>query len=131
MFIVSSKEIDSSAKVKYYKRKIEKAMSKIILVTTTFDSKEEALALAKRLLEKRLIACAQLSSPFQSLYWWKGVIEPDTEYNLLVKSIEPLWETLKKEIELLHPYDVPEIISTPVLDVNVEYKKWMLEELQK
>lgn len=106
-------------------------MSKIILVTTTFDSKEEALELAKRLLEKRLIACAQLSSPVQSLYWWKGVIEPDTEYKLLVKSIESLWKKLKKEIELLHPYDVPEILSTPVLDVNAEYKEWLLEELQK
>lgn len=106
-------------------------MSKIILVTTTFDSKKEALDLAKKLLEKRLIACAQLSSPVESLYWWKGVIEPDTEYKLLVKSVESLWDTLRKEIELLHPYDVPEIISTPVHDVNDEYKKWLLEELQK
>jgi len=106
-------------------------MSKIILVTTTFDSKKEALDLAKKLLEKRLIACAQLSSPVESLYWWKGVIEPDIEYKLLVKSVESLWDTLRKEIELLHPYDVPEIISTPVLDVNDEYKKWLLEELNK
>jgi periplasmic divalent cation tolerance protein len=117
--------------IRYYKRKTEKAMNKIILVTTTFDSKREALELAKQLLEKRLIACAQLSSPVESLYWWKGVIEPDTEYKLLVKSIASLWDTLKKEIELLHPYDVPEILLTPVLDVNDAYKKWILEELQK
>ncbi len=105
-------------------------MNKIIHVTTTFDSKNEALDLAKQLLEKRLIACAQLSSPVESLYWWKGVIEPDTEYKLLVKSVESLWDSLKKEIEALHPYDVPEILSTPVLDVNDEYKKWLFEELQ-
>lgn len=67
----------------------------------------------------------------ESLYWWKGVIEPDTEYKLLVKSVESLWDTLKKEIELLHPYDVPEILLTPVLDVNDAYKKWILEELKK
>jgi len=106
-------------------------MSKMILVTTTFSKKEDALALAKTLLGKRLIACAQLSSPVESLYWWKDTIEQEVEYKLSVKSVEYLMENLMNEIKNRHPYDVPEIVVTPVIRVNAEYKKWLQEELQQ
>ena len=105
-------------------------MRKMILVTTTFSKKEDALELAKKLLQKRLIACAQLSSPVESLYWWKDTIEQEVEYKLSVKSTESLWDRLKDEINNTHPYDVPEIVATPVVLVNDEYEKWLLEELQ-
>ncbi len=117
-------------KAEYYKRTTEKAMSKMILVTTTFNKKEDAINLAKHLLKKRLIACAQLSSPVESLYWWKGSIEQEMEYTLSVKSSESLWNILKDEIKSAHPYDVPEIIATPVVQASDEYKEWLLEELQ-
>jgi len=105
-------------------------MSKMILVTTTFAKKDDALDLAKDLLKKRLIACAQLSSPVESLYWWKDSIEQEMEYKLSVKSIRSLWGRLKDEIRKAHPYEVPEIAASSMELVNDEYEKWLLEELQ-
>ncbi len=105
-------------------------MSKMILVTTTFDKKEDALHLAKHLLRKRLIACAQLSSSVESLYWWKDSIEQEVEYTLNVKSSGTLWSRLKDEIKSEHSYDIPEIIAIPVTHVSDEYEKWLLETLQ-
>ena len=105
-------------------------MTDTIVVTTTLDKKEDAIHLGKQLLQKRLIACAQVSGPVDSLYWWKGNIEQAQEYKLLMKSSQPLWERLREAIEVQHPYDIPEIISMEISGVNVEYQAWLLEELQ-
>lgn len=102
-----------------------------IVVHTTLEGKEEALALGRILLEKRLIACAQVESPVDSLYWWKGVIEQAQEYRLVMKSSQDLWNKLQQEIQKHHPYDVPEIIAVPVFAVSESYQQWLGEELQQ
>lgn len=112
-------------------RGAEKSMSDAIVVITTVTNKDEALELGKLLLTKRLIGCAQVSGPVQSLYWWKGKIEQDEEYRLIMKSRAPLWQMLEEEIRLNHPYDIPEILATPVSAVNKDYEEWLLEELRK
>lgn len=106
-------------------------MTDTIVVTTTLEKKEDAIHLGKQLLQKRLIACAQVSGPVDSLYWWKGKIEQAQEYKLLMKSSQSLWERLREAIEAQHPYDIPEIISMEISAVNVDYQTWLLEELQK
>lgn len=102
-----------------------------MVVSTTLAKKEDAVSLGKQLLQKRLIACAQVSGPVDSLYWWKGAIVQEQEYKLLMKSRQTLWGELLTAIETLHPYDIPEIIATPVSGVNTGYQKWMAEVLQK
>lgn len=106
-------------------------MTDTIVVTTTFDKKEDAVRLGKALLQKRLVACAQVSGPVDSLYWWKDEIEQAQEYKLLMKSTQSLWDSLREEIQRQHPYDIPEIISMEVSAVNAEYQDWLHEELQK
>lgn len=106
-------------------------MTDAIVVTTSFEKKEDAANLGKQLLQKRLIACAQVSGPVDSLYWWQGKIQQEKEYTLLMKSRQSLWHPLREEVERLHPYDVPEIIATPVSSVSDDYREWLLEELQR
>ncbi len=106
-------------------------MTDTIVVTTTLDKKEDAVHLGRLLLEKRLIACAQVSGPVESMYWWKGEIEQAQEYKLLVKSTQSLWVRLRETIEEQHPYDIPEIISMEISAVNTEYQHWLLEELKQ
>lgn len=100
-------------------------MSDTILVYTTFEEKEEALQLGRILLEKRLIACAQIDSPVDSMYWWNGAIEQAKEYRLLMKSSQSLWKELEHEICRCHSYDVPEILAVPVSEIGSDYHKWM------
>ena len=105
-------------------------MSETIVVTTTFEQKNEALKLAEILLEKRLVACARIEGPVESLYWWKGKIEYASEYKLVMKSSVSLWGKLEKTIRLKHPYDVPEIVAVSVEYVSKDYDKWLHEELK-
>ena len=97
------------------------------LVTTTTDTKENARIITKALLEKKLIACAQCTAT-QSSYRWKGKVIEDEEIYLQMKTKKSLFPKIKKEIESLHTYDVPEIIMTPLLDANEKYIQWIEDE---
>lgn len=104
-------------------------MSDIIIVHTTVSSKEEARLMCRTLLEKRLIACAQIDSPVESLYWWKEKIEEAREYRLQMKTRQHLWPALEAEIRDLHSYDIPEILAVSVVKWSEAYADWMGKEL--
>ncbi len=106
-------------------------MSDTMVVSTTLESKDDASRLADLLLEKRLIACAQISGPVESLYWWKGKVERAIEYKLAMKSRRNLWLELERIIRLNHPYDVPEIIATSNDHISHDYEQWLVGELKR
>jgi periplasmic divalent cation tolerance protein len=99
-----------------------------IIVTVSFPNKEIALEIAKQLIEKRLIACAQFSA-IDSLYRWQNQLEKSQEVMMHAKSIHTYWPAIQTSIKQLHPYEVPEIIATSILEIDASYLHWMLEEL--
>lgn len=105
------------------------SMFRPLLVKTTFTSKADAEKMAMTLLNQGLTACAQISGPTQSFYWWKGKIETQEEYVLVLKSEASLYNTLEQEIKKNHPYDLPEIIGTEISRISGEYRTWMEGEL--
>jgi len=100
-----------------------------IIVTTTCDSKEAAETIVKRVLEKRLAACVQVSGPVESSYWWKQAIAVDKEYTIQMKSENSLFIRLSQVIRKVHPYEVPEIIATEICAIDDDYLAWMKQEL--
>lgn len=101
-------------------------MSEMILVYTTFPDWESAERIVKELLEKKLVACANLRE-HKAFYWWEGKIEEDNEVGAILKTKVELWDELKKELKEKHPYTVPAIIRIDIDTVNKEYLKWLLE----
>ncbi|MBT8346149.1 MAG: divalent-cation tolerance protein CutA [Desulfofustis sp.] len=100
-----------------------------IVVSTSVDNEDAARSIAELVLGKRLAACVHIHPPMTSLYWWKGEITSDSEYLLSMKSDRNLFNRLVEAIRSVHPYEVPEIIATDVVDVDREYSAWMREEL--
>ena len=100
-----------------------------VVVSTSVDKEEAARSIALQVLEKRLAACVHIHQPMTSLYWWKGEIASDSEYLLSMKSTRTLFNRLVEAIRSVHPYEVPEIIATDIVDVDREYGAWMREEL--
>jgi periplasmic divalent cation tolerance protein len=96
----------------------------MIVVYTTFPDWESAKKVIRALLEKRLIACANLRE-HKALYWWEGKIEEDDEIGAILKTDDDKWEELKEVIKELHPYSTPLIMKIDVKDVNDEYIKWL------
>ncbi|MBO3798727.1 MAG: divalent-cation tolerance protein CutA [Thermoproteota archaeon] len=106
-------------------------MSRYIQVLTTTGGREEAVKIARILLERRLAGCVQVLGPVSSLYWWKGKIEEAEEWLCVIKSREDLYEELEKTIRENHSYEVPEIITMPIVSGSRSYLEWMSMELKK
>ena len=100
-----------------------------VVVSTTCDSEQMAHQIGKHVLEKRLAACVQILPAITSLYWWQKEIAKDDEFLVTMKSDHRLFERLAGEIRSIHPYEVPEIIATPIVGVDEDYARWMKEEL--
>jgi len=101
----------------------------IIAITTT-PSKNEAEKIAKTLLEERLIACANIIGPVQSLFWWQGKIDEAQEHLILMKTRKDLFSKLSEKVKALHSYQVPEIIAMPIVEGFKPYLEWLESSLK-
>ncbi len=96
-----------------------------ILVFMTTGSKREAQRIAQVLLEKRLIACANIYGPVESHFWWQGKIEKAKEFLVLMKSHQSLFSKLSQAVKKIHGYDVPEILGVPIVEGFQPYLQWL------
>jgi periplasmic divalent cation tolerance protein len=99
-----------------------------VQVQTAVPSREEGLRIARSAVDARLAACVQVIGPMTSTYWWKGEVEVQQEYLLLLKTPAARYADLERHIWQEHSYDVPEIISLPVGAGLASYLAWMDEE---
>ena len=101
-----------------------------ILVYIINPTKKEARKIAKHLLEKKIIACANIFGPINSLYPWKGKIADETEFVLIVKTIKDNFEKVEEEVEKIHSYTIPCIIKISVSS-NEKCFNWLKNEVKK
>ena len=106
-------------------------MSVPLVITTAFEGRVDAEKMATMLLEKRLVACAQISGPVSSSYWWQGKVVSSEEYLLVMKSDESRYYELEQLIRELHPYETPEIIATVITHLSEDYRQWLENELRR
>ena len=103
-------------------------MAEFITVQTTIDSKEGAQKIAEAIVGKRLAACAQVSGPITSTYWWQGKMEQAEEWICTAKTRSELYNKLEQAIREVHTYDVPEILAVNVVAGNADYLNWVSQE---
>ena len=100
-------------------------MASVILIST-FPNKKTITSIANQLVKKKLAACVNITK-ISSVYSWKGKIENQSEYLALFKTTKKNLRSLKKELEKLHPYDVPEIVEINPISINKPYLKWLVD----
>ncbi|HNT30680.1 MAG TPA: divalent-cation tolerance protein CutA [bacterium] len=101
-------------------------MSNLALLYITNSSIEEAKKLARHLLEKRLIGCANIY-PIDSMYWWDGKIVEDGEAVLIAKCTPETVDQARTEVLAVHPYDTPCVLRLDA-DANEKYFQWIASE---
>ena len=102
-----------------------------IQIQITFPAAELALATAKKLVQEKLVACAQVCGTVQSVYVWKDVCQTSTETLLLAKTTLPLFERLEAVVRADHPYECPQIVALPIVAANTDYLDWLNEQLRE
>ena len=102
-----------------------------LIVFVTAPNEEEAQRIAQKLLSDQLAACVNILPGMTSVYTWKGETCEDREVLLLIKTRAALFEALSATIEDAHPYEVPEIIATPISAGSTGYLNWIDEVTQQ
>lgn len=101
---------------------------KLIFVYITNPNKKEAKKVARHLLDKKLIACANIYPEVNSLYPWKGKLADEKEVVFIGKTTEKNYSRIKQEVKKIHSYEVPCVIKIPI-ETNEAYAKWLESEV--
>lgn len=96
-----------------------------ILVMTNMSNLDDAKAMARDLVAKKLCACVNINSKCHSIYSWQDNIEEAEEYTLLVKTNADKYAALEQAIKALHKYELPEIIAIDISQGSSEYLNWI------
>src|SRR5579872_4304431 len=100
-------------------------MSGFLVVFCSCIGEQEALRIAKALVERRLAACVNVLPRVQSVYRWEGEVRLESEYLLLIKTTEERFSSLRDSITELHSYEVPEVLAIPVRGGSDKYLAWI------
>jgi periplasmic divalent cation tolerance protein len=100
-------------------------MFEFVIGYITTKEEKEAERIAKALLSKNLIACANIIPTIKSFFWWKKKIDEANETILIIKTRSSLKRKIIEEVKKLHSYEVPCIIFFPIVSGNQEFLEWI------
>ena len=100
--------------------------SEIVVIFCTIPAAESE-AMARALVERRLVACVNIV-PVHSYYRWNGEFCSEPEHLLIAKTRNSMKKEVIGIIKQLHSYDVPEIIALPVVAGYAPYLAWVHAE---
>jgi periplasmic divalent cation tolerance protein len=96
-----------------------------VVVLITASGQEEARKIADLLVGNKKAACVNIVPAVDSLFRWKGKVEPARESLLLVKTRAALLSDVVRLVKELSSYELPEIIALPITGGSEEYLRWL------
>jgi len=101
------------------------------IILTTVSAVEEGESIANILVEKQLAACINIIPKISSVYRWEGKVHSESEILLLIKTTKDLETEVYREVQNVHPYDTPELITVPITNGSETYLDWMTAAVHK
>ena len=101
------------------------------IILTTASAVEEGQSIANTLVEKQLAACVNIIPNISSVYRWEGQIQSESEVLLLIKTTKDLEAEVYREVQNVHSYDTPELITLPITNGSKKYLDWMTNAVGK
>jgi periplasmic divalent cation tolerance protein len=106
-------------------------MAEFLQITTTTGTRQDAERIATEIVLLRLAGCVQISGPIASTFRWQGKIETAEEWLCLIKTGREQLDGIQRVLAEIHPYEVPELIATPIVEGSEAYLKWLGEQLER
>ncbi|MDQ3928190.1 MAG: divalent-cation tolerance protein CutA [Chloroflexota bacterium] len=100
----------------------------LVLLYVPCGSEEYAAGLASRLLEERLIACANIYAS-RSLYNWNGKLSEEQEQVVVCKTLASRAKEAVARVKQIHSYETPCIITLVPARANDEFYTWVRAEV--
>lgn len=95
------------------------------LVMVTFEKEEDAVRIAKLLVESRLARCCNILPGARSIYSWQGELCDERELVMFIKTGSVKLQELMEKIREEHPYELPEIMALPITEGDEDYLRWI------
>ena len=102
-------------------------LEEITVVMTSVGTEQQAVEISEELIARRLATCINIVPCLRSIYRWKGKVCEDTEYLLLIKTPEKLFDAVSAAIREFHSYELPEILALPVSAAETNFHQWVLD----
>jgi periplasmic divalent cation tolerance protein len=104
-------------------------MTDLVIVLTTVPEGDLGDTIARRLIEERVAACVNVCAPMTSLYRWRGIVERETERQLVIKTTREHVPAVRACIAELHSYELPEFLVLAVEEGSTAYLDWVQREV--
>lgn len=102
--------------------------SALYLGYITTPTQKIARDIAAACLQERCIACANIFSGVESLFWWEGKVQKEKECVLFIKTTTHRIQDVLDIVEHLHPYECPAVSFMPIPDGNADFLEWIQKE---
>ena len=103
----------------------------MIIIKTSSDTIEILEEISKKLISKKLAACVNIIPNCYSYFFWEGNMQKNKENLALIKTIKSNEKKVYEIIKNYHNYDVPEILTIDVDNIDYQYKEWALGIIKK
>jgi periplasmic divalent cation tolerance protein len=97
---------------------------KFSFLYSTINDLKIAEDIGEYLVKNKLAACVNIF-PIESIHSWKGKIEKNKEYAMIIKTRKKLIKKLIKEIKDKHPYELPCLISFDISYGDKNFLRWI------
>lgn len=101
-----------------------------IWIYMTATQKRQAREIVRKLLEAKLIACANFHENWTSMYWWNDQIQEDRETIIIAKSMRSQFSHIEKTVLEHSDYECPCIIALPMVEGHLPYLDWLKNQVK-
>ena len=122
--MISAGLADPRMKIEIEVTALKRSGTALLAVYTTVATQEEARRMARALVERHLVACAQIT-PVESFYAWDGVVQHDSECRLMLKTTQSQYAAVEAAVRELHTYALPAIHAERVVQAEPAYAAWV------
>ena len=95
------------------------------LIYMTFPEKEQAITIARRLVEQRLVAGVNIIPQAHSFYRWHDELKEADETIVFAQATSSMLPEIEKAVCEWHPHEVPCIITLPVTCGLPSFLAWI------
>ena len=103
----------------------------MIIIKTSSDTIEIIKEISKILIRKKLAACVNIIPNCYSYFLWEDNMQKNKENLAFIKTIKSNEKKVYEIIKNYHNYDVPEILTIDVGNIDYQYKDWALKVIKK
>jgi periplasmic divalent cation tolerance protein len=101
----------------------------VVIVFSTFSTRDEAERVGESLVERRLAACGSVIPSVHSFYRWDGKLQRESEALLLLKTTSVHVAEISEHIRTEGSYDTPEVLAVNARDGLPAYLRWVVDEV--